>query len=360
MSYTRKDLVSEHSNCKMEEAALQRLQPEEYLRRFLEYQLRPDGRQLTELRSPSICKRVLKQACIGSAMVSAGRSRFVAGVIAAICPPHSAAPQSGRIMVNVEFPKTSTFNDAVSSTYQAAIAADTSVRVSQILTNSEVFDSTQLVITSGSAVWVLYVNVVCLEFDGNPLDWALCAAVAALEDTRLPSVRWCTTGKWWRVCSDAEAKGLLESAATHSSSADLVSVGRDVIIQHRPVCVTIAKLLDTYWVTDPSMQEEEFGESVTVWKLQGKDSAPFQMLRRGGTPLLVAAELHKLFPLFQIALDTMERELHNASSDVLTGNLFEVCNLPETAVDDELSDAQTAANLSVYTSSVSQNTLPVT
>ena len=43
-----------------------------------------------------------------------------------------------------------------------------------------------LCITAGSAVWLLRLDVVCLEYDGNLRDAVLLAAVAALANTRLP------------------------------------------------------------------------------------------------------------------------------------------------------------------------------
>ncbi|CAK7271074.1 hypothetical protein SEPCBS119000_004414 [Sporothrix epigloea] len=42
------------------------------------------------------------------------------------------------------------------------------------------------------AYWTLYIDVLFLSFDGNPLDAAWAAMVAALRDTRLPHTRWDT------------------------------------------------------------------------------------------------------------------------------------------------------------------------
>merc|ERR1712150_63757 len=40
----------------------------------------------------------------------------------------------------------------------------------------------------GKWAWVVYVDIVCLNLDGNLLDCALKAALAALRDTRIPEV----------------------------------------------------------------------------------------------------------------------------------------------------------------------------
>lgn len=337
------------SSTPMEECAFQRVQPELYFQRFLEHKLRPDGRQLTELRSVRLCKGVLKQACVGSAMLAAGESRFVAGVTAAICPPHTAAPESGRIVVNVEFPKTCGLEEGcvASNVQQACLSADMSVRLSQILTHREVFDCTQLVIVPGSAVWALYVNIVCLEYDGNPLDGSLHAAVAALEDTRLPRLRWCPAEKWWRIASanDQVLEPVSSKNATAASSSDVMRYdGHHVCFMHRPVIITIAKLFGDHLLVDPTMQEEALGECFTVWRLEKQSN--FQCFFQGKSSLSVSAELHKLFPVFQVAFEAIERELAKANAEAQAGTLWEPCNIDETSSnddDDDLEDTNVSA-----------------
>lgn len=54
------------------------------------------------------------------------------------------------------------------------------------LFSSGMVDLSQLCINAGTAVWLLKVDVVCLEYDGNIRDAALLAVVAALRNTRLP------------------------------------------------------------------------------------------------------------------------------------------------------------------------------
>ena len=50
-------------------------------------------------------------------------------------------------------------------------------------------DLSQLCITEREAAWVLYVDLVCLEFDGNAFALPLTAAVEALAATVLPEAR---------------------------------------------------------------------------------------------------------------------------------------------------------------------------
>ena len=45
-----------------------------------------------------------------------------------------------------------------------------------------------LVIKEGKLVWAVYVDLMCLNFDGNILDCGIKAMVAALENVTLPEV----------------------------------------------------------------------------------------------------------------------------------------------------------------------------
>jgi len=46
----------------------------------------------------------------------------------------------------------------------------------------DLLDEEQLVIEKGKAVWYLYVDLYCLDYDGNLFDASLVALLAALHD----------------------------------------------------------------------------------------------------------------------------------------------------------------------------------
>jgi exosome complex component RRP43 len=46
----------------------------------------------------------------------------------------------------------------------------------------------QLCIVPGKFCWVLYADIVCLNYDGSVMDCALAALMAALQDVLLPPV----------------------------------------------------------------------------------------------------------------------------------------------------------------------------
>jgi exosome complex component RRP43 len=107
------------------------------------------------------------------------------------------------------------------------------------------------------AYWVLYVDILCLALDGNALDAAWLAVVAALRDTTLPRA-------WW----DQDKESILCSPLTsEASKLNLANI---------PLAVTFAILSTaspykqtqdtrTWTIADPDALEEDVcGESLTV------------------------------------------------------------------------------------------------
>lgn len=64
-------------------------------------------------------------------------------------------------------------------------ATDHSVRVGEWLTNhimtTKLFSADELCIADKQSVWVIYADIVCLDYDGNILDASLLALVHALK-----------------------------------------------------------------------------------------------------------------------------------------------------------------------------------
>lgn len=60
--------------------------------------------------------------------------------------------------------------------------------VDEILQNSNCLDLKDLCIVQDHLAWVLYLDIICLNQDGNLLDACIAASIAALKVTELPSV----------------------------------------------------------------------------------------------------------------------------------------------------------------------------
>lgn len=71
-----------------------RIQPHEYMRRFLEQGVRPDGRLLERFRKTLITSGTISTAD-ASSMVRLGGTTVVCGIKAEVCEPHVERPEEG-------------------------------------------------------------------------------------------------------------------------------------------------------------------------------------------------------------------------------------------------------------------------
>jgi exosome complex component RRP43 len=76
-----------------------RIQPHEYLKRFLIQQVRPDGRLLNQFRKTMITSGAISTAN-ASAMVRLGGTTVVCGIKAEVCEPRVDIPNQGYLGMN--------------------------------------------------------------------------------------------------------------------------------------------------------------------------------------------------------------------------------------------------------------------
>lgn len=312
---------------------LKQIQPSEWIKGFLEFKIRADGRHPAAIRDVRVMRGVLKDCptIVGSSVVSAAHSRFLVGVSAEIAAPYPSAPESGKVFVNVEIPRCC----GIEYEEASSIASQTSVHISRIFSNPRVLDLNQFCIKSGVAVWVLHVNVVCLGYDGNGLDWSLCALSAALEDSILPSIEWDDKQKWWRLCDDDGEDASDGMAATVDSNRELWK-GRRVKLHGRPLSITLAKVLDNYWLIDPTLDESHLGHLITIWKtptittdgnpVDEQQKYDLHILRGGGSALDVHGLLLTLSEISHHGIKAMEDAIDKAvNAELNDETLWEVC-----------------------------------
>ncbi|KAI9008302.1 ribosomal protein S5 domain 2-type protein [Gaertneriomyces semiglobifer] len=160
-----------------------KIHPSEYHRRFLTQGVRADGRPLQQFRKPVVTVGVISTAH-GSAMVRLGDTTVVCGIKAEVAEPAPARPREGFLVPNVDLPplSSSMFRPGPPSELTSTI----SEFVDQLVKSSDMFNLAELCIDAGKAVWVLYADIVCINYQGNVLDAAIIALMAALQHVRLP------------------------------------------------------------------------------------------------------------------------------------------------------------------------------
>ncbi|GAB1606014.1 exosome complex component RRP43-like [Argonauta hians] len=160
-------------------------QPLQYYKEFLENDIRPDGRELGESRSVIVNIGYITSAD-GSALVKTGDTTVICGIKAELAAPKCEEPDRGFIVPNLEL------STLCSPNFRPGPPGDQAQRTSQMLydivKSSQCLDVKDLCITPGKLAWVLYCDMICLNYDGNVLDVALLSLMAALYNCQLPKV----------------------------------------------------------------------------------------------------------------------------------------------------------------------------
>ncbi|ORY41332.1 hypothetical protein BCR33DRAFT_787068 [Rhizoclosmatium globosum] len=164
-----------------------KLHPQEFHRRFLGKGVRPDGREglmidllnLT-LVTPNRIHRNCKRKCARSN----GWNTVICGIKAEVAVPDTNHPTTGYLVPNVDFPPIcgSQFKPTAPGEFTQSV----SEMVYRVVKGNNILDLETLCIEGGKAVWVLYADIVFLNYEGNAVDAALLAFTAALKDTKLP------------------------------------------------------------------------------------------------------------------------------------------------------------------------------
>ena len=157
-------------------------QPAEYLRMFLKGEFRPDSRAVLGCRDVRIhCNTV--NSALGSAMVCYGDTRVIAGVKGKFASPGIDTPNHGYLIPNILLPP------LCNNKYKPGPPSDSAVAISHKLSviTADMVSLSDLCITPGKVVWVITVDVVCINDDGNVFDAAVLALTAALYNTSLPA-----------------------------------------------------------------------------------------------------------------------------------------------------------------------------
>ncbi|XP_056641620.1 uncharacterized protein LOC130448337 [Diorhabda sublineata] len=217
MSNVRKTIVS---NCE-----------KKFLLKNLAEWTRLDGRAFDEFRKVSIDFGKDWGCC----HVSLGKTRVLAQVSAEIQQPKSSRPSEGILNLNIEL------NPLAAPHFEAGRQSDLSVQLNRLLEkclkDSKALDLESLCIKMNEKVWAIRVDINVLNYEGNILDCASIAALAALAHFRRPDV----------TCDG-------EEFIIHSvKQRDPIPL----VIHHYPVCITYSIFNGgEYIIADPTIQEE--------------------------------------------------------------------------------------------------------
>ncbi|MDR0911935.1 MAG: exosome complex protein Rrp42 [Methanobrevibacter sp.] len=144
---------------------------------------RVDGRALNEYRDISIETGIISKA-EGSARVKLGKTQIIVGIKPSIGEPFQDTPNLGVLMTNSEMLPMADPN------FEPGPPSEASVELARVvdraIRESEIVDLEKLCIEEGKKVWMVFIDLHIIDYDGNLFDAATLAVVAALASTKLP------------------------------------------------------------------------------------------------------------------------------------------------------------------------------
>jgi len=146
---------------------------------------RLDNRKHDEYREIKIEKGVVTSA-EGSARVQIGNTKVVAGLKMDVGEPFGDTPNEGVIMVGAEFVP------LASPEFESGPPGENAIELARVvdraIRESKILNMEKLCIKEGEKVWMIFIDIDILDDDGNLIDASSLAAMAALQDARLPKL----------------------------------------------------------------------------------------------------------------------------------------------------------------------------
>ena len=261
------------------------IQPLEYYKKFLDANLRPDGRGLNDVREIILSTGTIETAD-SSSLVKCGNTSVICGIKAELTSPKPDEPSKGFIIPNVEL------SPLCDSRFKAGPPSEQAQMYSKFLDNviksSKCLDTETLCIKKAKLVWVLHCDLDCICFDGNVLDACVVAMVAALKKLQLP-----------KISIDEK---------TEKPVQDLNSVF-SLCISCIPVSTTFAIFENGVSLSDPTYTEEDLSiDTITVVTI-GEQIC--HIYKRGHSPMVIK----RLFKYCEDAL-TKSRAVRKLINDI--------------------------------------------
>ncbi|KAH0555462.1 exosome complex component rrp45 [Cotesia glomerata] len=204
-----------------------------FINTALDENIRLDGRKLNEARK----LKLHFGSSWGSCLASLGQTRVIANVSCDIQQPKLSRPNEGLLYINVEL------NPLAAAHFEAGRQSEVGVALTRQLErcfkDSRCLDMESLCIVADKKVWNIRVDINVINHDGNLVDCASIATLAALSHFHRPDVT--STGDDVIIHSFAEKDPL------------------PLTLFHQPVCVSFSTFENGKTIMDPTYIEERLG-----------------------------------------------------------------------------------------------------
>lgn len=147
---------------------------------------RVDGRKFEEYRKISIETNVVNKA-EGSARVKIGNTQVLAGIKMDVGEPYPDTPESGVLTTAAEL------IPLASPDFESGPPQEDAIELARVVDRgvreSEVIELDKLCIEPNEKVWIIFLDIHILDYDGNLFDAASLASLAALSTATVPNKR---------------------------------------------------------------------------------------------------------------------------------------------------------------------------
>ena len=158
----------------------------DYLAKLAESGKRADGRELNEFRNIEIETNIISKA-EGSARVKIGNTQVVVGIKMDVGEPYSDSPESGVMTTAAEL------IPLASPDFEAGPPRENAIELARVvdrgIRESGVIELDKLCIEPEEKVWIVFIDIHIIDYDGNLFDAASLAALAALLTATVPAER---------------------------------------------------------------------------------------------------------------------------------------------------------------------------
>lgn len=238
----------------------------EHVIESLDKGIRLDGRKPTEYREIKLERNVSKNA-EGSARVTIGDTELIVGVKLSVETPYPDLPDEGTMSIGAELLPLS------SPEFESGPPGIGAIELARVtdrgIRESNAIDTKKLCIKEGEKVWMIAVDLVSINADGNLFDASALGAVAALQETKFPKF-------------DGEK---VDYAEKTKDKIPLIKI---------PVSVTVCKI-GKHFILDPTEEEEKAVDArlTVVTEKDGKICA----MQKGGEATLTAEDIAEMVDL---------------------------------------------------------------
>ncbi len=233
----------------------------------LQADVRYDGRTKNQFRDIQIEYGVSNTAD-GSAKITCGNTEIICAASLSVGSPFPDRPDEGALMVSAELLPIA-HND-IESGPPGIDAIEISRVIDRGIRESGAIDVKKLCISEGEKVWIISVDVVPINHDGNIIDIGAIGALAAIKDAVFPGL-------------------------TEENTADYKNKSKNKIeMKHTPIPVTVCRIGDELFVDPTKVEENNIEARITIAVLE---NGKICSLQKGGDEGFSTEQLAQAFDL---------------------------------------------------------------